>query len=142
MQAVSCFVHPLFPSKSAIFISSPSKIVTPTSLTTNNISSTSLIKATSSEAFEPLAFNYNSQFSVFPAEACEILGGDACTAVMYPEVKLDKPKMSETNTNNTVEQFDREYFDYDSDPKSVLRGEACDDLGGEFCEAPYINGVY
>ncbi|KAL2939601.1 Light-regulated protein 1 chloroplastic [Bienertia sinuspersici] len=73
---------------------------------------------------------------VFPAEACDIVGGNACAAVMYPEVKLDTPKkMSQTNSNVVTEQFDREYFDYSIDPRSVLREEACDDLGGEFCEA-------
>ncbi|CAO2829685.1 unnamed protein product [Amaranthus hypochondriacus] len=132
MQAASCFVQPLFPSKSSIFVSSPCKI-------TPSIASprTSSIKATSS-----VAFNYNSPFSVFPAEACEIVGGDACAAVMYPEVKLDASKMMSGNNQKVSEQVEREYFDYNTDPKSVLRGEACDDLGGEFCEAPYMKGVY
>ncbi|KAK3018171.1 hypothetical protein RJ639_003841 [Escallonia herrerae] len=31
--------------------------------------------------------------SVFPAEACDTLGGEACDAEMYPEVKL-KPETS------------------------------------------------
>lgn len=53
-------------------------------------------------------------FRVFPAEACDIVGGDACAAVIYPETKLDKPK---ENNRNTVEQFDRDYFDYNSEPK-------------------------
>jgi len=25
--------------------------------------------------------------------------------------------------------------------RRVFPGEACDDLGGEFCEAPYLDGV-
>ncbi|MCU4190284.1 hypothetical protein M9Q43_14055, partial [Flavobacterium sp. HXWNR29] len=66
MQATSCFVQPLFPSKSAILYNSPTK--SSTHLTTTR---TSLIKASASVAFEPLTFNYNSKFSVFPAEACE-----------------------------------------------------------------------
>ncbi|KAL2939642.1 Light-regulated protein 1 chloroplastic [Bienertia sinuspersici] len=131
MQTASWFVQPLFPTKSAIFVNNPTKITT--NLTTSR---TSTIKASASVAFEPLSFNYNSQFSVFPAEACDIVGGNACAAVMYPEVKLDTPKkMSQTNSNVVTEQFDREYFDYSIDPRSVLREEACDDLGGEFCEA-------
>jgi len=35
---------------------------------------------------------------------------------------------------------ERDYLSYD-EPKTVFPGEACDDLGGEFCEAPYQAGV-
>ncbi|KAI3463148.1 hypothetical protein Pfo_019811 [Paulownia fortunei] len=80
-----------------------------------------------------LAVNYSSTSSVFPAEACETIGGDACQADIYPEVKLrpeaNKPKIAS-------EPIDREYFDY-TDPRTVLLGEACDVLGGEFCDRPY-----
>ncbi|KAL2936247.1 hypothetical protein RDABS01_011538 [Bienertia sinuspersici] len=58
MQAASCFVQPIFPSKSIITIKSPTK-TTPYSAT----SRTSPVKASASVAFEPLTFNYNSSFS-------------------------------------------------------------------------------
>lgn len=49
---------------------------------------------------------------MFPVEACETIGGDACMANMYPEVKV-KP---ESNRNKqpliASETFDREYFEY------------------------------
>ncbi|VAH57055.1 unnamed protein product [Triticum turgidum subsp. durum] len=61
--------------------------------------------------------DYSSSVSVFPMEACDLVGGEACEAQMYPEVE-------------------REYLAYDG-PKTVFPDEACDDLGGEFCEAPY-----
>lgn len=60
---------------------------------------------------------------------------------MYPETK---PKSAHTHTlkNNTVsESVDREYLDYNQ-PKTVFLAEACDDLGGEFCEPEYQTGVY
>ncbi|URD85328.1 hypothetical protein MUK42_27242 [Musa troglodytarum] len=39
------------------------------------------------------------------------------------------------------EEIDRDYLEY-NDPARVFPGEACDDLGGEFCEAEYQNGIY
>lgn len=53
--------------------------------------------------------------SVFPAEACDTVGGDACDVEMYPEAKL-KPE-AENTTPSTSEQVDREYLDYNS-PKT------------------------
>jgi hypothetical protein len=78
--------------------------------------------------------------SVFPAEACETIGGEACAAEMYPEVKL-KPEARSNNAQIAAESIEREYIEYTS-PKTVLPGEACDVLGGEFCERPYQRGVY
>ncbi|MCD7453279.1 hypothetical protein HAX54_020358 [Datura stramonium] len=79
--------------------------------------------------------------SVFPAEACETIGGEACDVEMYPESKL-KSAASTTNSPTTAsESVDREYLPY-NDPKTVFLAEACDDLGGEFCEAEYQTGVY
>ncbi|XP_057493915.1 light-regulated protein, chloroplastic [Actinidia eriantha] len=84
--------------------------------------------------------DYSSTTSVFPAEACETVGGDACDVEMYPEVKLNPE--SKTNTSKTpTEVVDREYLEYNN-PKTVFPGEACDDLGGEFCEPDYQKGVY
>ncbi|KAH7840550.1 hypothetical protein Vadar_018481 [Vaccinium darrowii] len=84
--------------------------------------------------------DYTSDTSVFPAEACETVGGDACDAKMYPEVKLNPEAKSNTN-KTSEEKVDREYLEYDS-PKTVFPGEACDDLGGEFCEPDYQKGVH
>ncbi|KAJ0430966.1 putative light regulated Lir1 [Helianthus annuus] len=78
--------------------------------------------------------------SVFPAEACEILGGVACDVETFPETKpkeantaSSKQKVTTTINSQTL---DREYLQYDS-PKTVFIAEACDDLGGEFCEPAY-----
>lgn len=70
-------------------------------------------------------------------EACELLGGDACSAQMYPEAKLAGAAEAAAGRREEVE---RDYLSYD-EPKTVFPGEACDDLGGEFCEAPYQAGV-
>lgn len=52
--------------------------------------------------------------SVFPAEACETVGGEACDVEMYPEVKL-KPEAKKGGS--VSEAVDREYLQYDS-PKT------------------------
>ncbi|KAL3731131.1 hypothetical protein ACJRO7_028063 [Eucalyptus globulus] len=83
--------------------------------------------------------DYNSTASVFPAEACETVGGEACNVEMYPEVKL-KPEPRSGKPRTSSEPVDREYYEYDS-PNTVFLGEACDDLGGEFCEAEFQRGV-
>ncbi|KAL1808780.1 hypothetical protein ACET3Z_025770 [Daucus carota] len=85
--------------------------------------------------------DYNTRTSVFPAEACETIGGDACNVEMYPEVKLT-PDLKSTQPRIVSEELvDREYLDYNTS-KTVFPGEACDDLGGEFCEPEYQAGVY
>eukprot|EP00928_Gymnodinium_smaydae_P041326 TRINITY_DN27989_c0_g1_i1.p1 TRINITY_DN27989_c0_g1~~TRINITY_DN27989_c0_g1_i1.p1 ORF type:complete len:178 (-),score=2.70 TRINITY_DN27989_c0_g1_i1:164-619(-) len=88
----------------------------------------------------PETVNYDSATSVFPAEACETVGGDACDAEMYPEVKL-KPNDKSPTARNAQELVDREYFEY-NESKTVFPDEACDDLGGEFCQPEYQEGVY
>eukprot|EP00262_Sarcandra_glabra_P022466 TRINITY_DN9965_c0_g1_i2.p1 TRINITY_DN9965_c0_g1~~TRINITY_DN9965_c0_g1_i2.p1 ORF type:complete len:139 (-),score=14.42 TRINITY_DN9965_c0_g1_i2:365-781(-) len=84
--------------------------------------------------------DYTSSTSVFPAEACDTVGGEACDAKMYPEVK-PKAEAGGTKARNVSEEVDREYFEY-NEAKTVFPGEACDDLGGEFCEPEYQQGVY
>ncbi|KAF8020913.1 hypothetical protein BT93_G1354 [Corymbia citriodora subsp. variegata] len=91
-------------------------------------------------AYDTSAVDYNSMTSVFPAEACETIGGEACNVEMYPEVKLKQEPRS-SNPRTPSELVDREYYEYDSS-KTVFLGEACDDLGGEFCEAEFQRGVY
>ncbi|KAK3160077.1 hypothetical protein QOZ80_1BG0054930 [Eleusine coracana subsp. coracana] len=83
-------------------------------------------------AAEPAEFDYSSIFSVFPMEACELLGGEACSAQMYPEVKLKAPAAAADSRR--AEEVERDYLAYD-EQKTVFLSEACDDLGGEFCEA-------
>ncbi|KAF5187112.1 light-regulated protein-like [Thalictrum thalictroides] len=84
--------------------------------------------------------DYTSKTSVFPAEACETIGGDACDAEIFPEVKL-KAEDGSTKAKITQESVDREYLEY-NEPKTVFPDEACDDLGGEFCQPEYQKGVY
>ncbi|XP_071736387.1 light-regulated protein, chloroplastic-like [Rutidosis leptorrhynchoides] len=76
--------------------------------------------------------------SVFPAEACDTVGGDACNVEMFPETKFTQqsPDLVPAAASKPV---DREYIQYDS-PKTVFIAEACDDLGGEFCEPSYQSG--
>ncbi|XP_055813895.1 light-regulated protein, chloroplastic [Solanum dulcamara] len=98
------------------------------------------IKATT---LDTSTVDYSSMTSsVFPAEACETIGGEACDVEMYPETK-PKSAVPPTATSNTAssESVDREYLVY-NEPKTVFLAEACDDLGGEFCEAEYQTGVY
>uniref|UniRef100_A0A1S4DXW1 Uncharacterized protein n=1 Tax=Cucumis melo TaxID=3656 RepID=A0A1S4DXW1_CUCME len=110
----------------------------------SNSSRPSAIKATASVVYDTSVVDYSSAISVFPAEACETIGGEACCwANMFPEVRL-QPSLN-NNQNPAVanlEEIDREYLDYAADSKTVFRGEACDDLGGEFCEAEFLNGVF
>ncbi|KAK4740741.1 hypothetical protein SAY87_024329 [Trapa incisa] len=84
--------------------------------------------------------DYSSVTSVFPAEACETIGGEACSVNMYPEVKLSPDEDKKNPPRSASEDIDREYYDYNS-PKTVFLEEACDDLGGEFCGTEYQKGV-
>ncbi|XP_010514335.1 PREDICTED: light-regulated protein-like [Camelina sativa] len=97
------------------------------SLRSNNTSS-------SPSTSDPNTVDYNSSIlSVFPAEACEVISGYACSADIYPEVKLESKPVSRPVVS---EHVDREYEEYNN-TKTVFREEACDDLGGEFCEPDY-----
>ncbi|XP_047066347.1 light-regulated protein, chloroplastic-like [Lolium rigidum] len=90
----------------------------------------------------PAEVDYSSNVSVFPMEACDLVGGEACEAAeMYPETKLGgSSAVDVAGSRVREEEVEREYLAYD-EPKTVFPGEACDDLGGEFCEAPYQTGV-
>ncbi|GMH06886.1 hypothetical protein Nepgr_008726 [Nepenthes gracilis] len=142
--AAACLMQPRFPLPSpkttSTLVSCPPRLT----VLRRSSATGATIKAAPSVAYEndydAQTYDYNSAFSVFPAEACETIGGEACAANIYPEakVKQEAPSMRSTVAS---EEVDRDYFDY-SDPKSVLRGEACDDLGGEFCQSPYQRGVY
>ncbi|KAI4340625.1 hypothetical protein MLD38_025440 [Melastoma candidum] len=99
---------------------------------------------TSAVVNDSLMVDYSSPVSVFPAEACEMIGGEACDVAMFPEVKLEsqnKRSSTSKSKSSSMDSVDREYYDYNSQ-KTVFPGEACDDLGGEFCEAEYQSGDY
>ncbi|KAI0522727.1 hypothetical protein KFK09_005112 [Dendrobium nobile] len=96
------------------------------------------VDATAAAAVESVV-DYSSLGSVFPAEACETVGGEACDAAIYPEAKLTASTNS-AESPKTVEEVEREYLEYNQQ-KTVFPGEACDDLGGEFCEPEYQIGV-
>ncbi|GMI67107.1 hypothetical protein HRI_000380000 [Hibiscus trionum] len=99
------------------------------------------IKATATATtYDTSIVDYSSMFSVFPAEACETIGGDACRADIYPEVRL-QPEGRTNSPRTATESIDREYLEY-NDAKTVFCAEACDDLGGEFCSREYQKGVY
>ncbi|CAK9144399.1 unnamed protein product [Ilex paraguariensis] len=142
MQTALKFAPPSFPP-----LLTPSKTSAATPLTTRRRSISMSrygpqIKADAVVASDnnPTA-DYSSPTSVFPAEACETIGGEACDAEMYPEVKLKPESKTNSPTKTSSEKVDREYLEYDN-PKTVFPGEACDDLGGEFCEPEYQSGVY
>ncbi|KAF3775259.1 Light-regulated protein [Nymphaea thermarum] len=99
-----------------------------------------LLRPRVSSSAESVTADYSSATSVFPAEACDVVGGEACDAVMYPEVKPTAEMASSRAGQNATEEVDREYLEY-NEPKTVFPDEACDDLGGEFCEAEYQKGV-
>ncbi|KAL5793495.1 hypothetical protein ACOSP7_002089 [Xanthoceras sorbifolium] len=128
MQAVLCIAPPFLPL-------TPTKNFSQLAIAPPNIGNTLAsrcppIKATAA-TYDTSTFDYNSAFSVFPAEACETIGGEACLADMYPEVKI-KPDARNDAAIIASEAVDREYFEY-NEAKKVFKGEACDDLGGIFC---------
>lgn len=111
--------------------------------------------------------SFKPVFSVFPAEACETIGGDACLAEMYPDIRLQPEARNERA--RALEATEREYFEYNEAKTKnsftvvrcisvvnvcrinkhdiavvyrVFKAEACDNLGGIFCEREYQRGVY
>uniref|UniRef100_J3KVL6 Light-regulated protein n=2 Tax=Oryza brachyantha TaxID=4533 RepID=J3KVL6_ORYBR len=93
------------------------------------------VRASAAVAVEAAEVDYSSNISVFPMEACDLIGGEACNVQMYPEAKLPSSS-SATAAAARAEEVERDYLSYD-EPRTVFPEEACDDLGGEFCEAPY-----
>ncbi|KAK0591063.1 hypothetical protein LWI29_035176 [Acer saccharum] len=127
--------------QAALFIAPPSLPLTPAkNLSQLAIASPKLgnslacrctpIKATAATN-DASTFDYSSAFSVFPAEACETVGGEACLADMYPEAKIE-PEARNDAARIASEAIDREYFEY-NEAETVFKGEACDNLGGSFC---------
>lgn len=70
-------------------------------------------------------------------EAYDLLGGDACSAQMYSEAKLASVAAT---VSRRVEKVERDYLSHDK-PRTVLLGEACNDLDGEFCDVSYQAGI-
>ncbi|KAF6143089.1 hypothetical protein GIB67_041157 [Kingdonia uniflora] len=137
MQAALCFV-PSLPTLT------PTKIVV-TRLKSPLSSPTTVLSRRPSTRAAPVSsdnstVDYSSVTSVFPAEACDTIGGEACNAEIFPEAKL-KQEDGRNKAKTVQELVDREYVEYD-ELKTVFPGEACDDLGGEFCQPEYQAGVY
>ncbi|KAM0947127.1 putative light regulated Lir1 [Dioscorea sansibarensis] len=84
--------------------------------------------------------DYSSSVSVFPAEACETVGGTACDVEMFPEVKLTSSQPSNAKAEVASKEIAQDYLEY-NEPRTVFLDEACDDLGGEFCDPEYQRGV-
>ncbi|EEF49348.1 light-regulated protein, chloroplastic [Ricinus communis] len=140
MQAALSIAPPVFPVK-------PSKNLSQVILSPPQLGASSLapraspIKAAyATVAYDTSTVDYSSVISVFPAEACETLGGDACLANIFPEVKLEA-RNDAAAARIASEPIEREYLEY-NDAKTVFCAEACDDLGGEFCSREYQRGVY
>ncbi|XP_010250537.1 PREDICTED: light-regulated protein-like [Nelumbo nucifera] len=141
MQAALCFAPSISLPKTTRSFHSPLR--SPPKLETTLHSRCPSIKASAVAYDTSFTVDYSSMTSVFPAEACETIGGEACDVEIYPEVKLKTEASSSNNVARMVsESVDREYIEYNDNPKTVFPGEACDDLGGEFCEAEYQKGVY
>ncbi|KAI5651048.1 hypothetical protein M9H77_37053 [Catharanthus roseus] len=69
--------------------------------------------AAATTAYEIPTIDYSSSVSVFPAEACETIGGDACLANIYPEAKLEpENRRRNTPSQSQSESAEREYLDY------------------------------
>ncbi|GLJ45071.1 hypothetical protein SUGI_0948760 [Cryptomeria japonica] len=112
-----------------------------TSLSSLTKSKQKLVYRWRAMAADPYVDYNSSPKSVFPAEACDTVGGESCEGKIGTEVQL-KSESSSTQTSPQAEGIDREYVEYNSIPKTVFPGEACDDLGGEFCEPEYQSGVF
>ncbi|XP_058192775.1 light-regulated protein, chloroplastic-like [Rhododendron vialii] len=114
IQNAGCFAfHSLFPQINAHQTHSSYTVEVHPSFANDTIP---INQSGSATAPDTSAVDYTSITSVFPAEACETVGGDACDAEMYPEVKLDPETTSTTNKTST-EMVDRDYLKYDS-PKT------------------------
>eukprot|EP00249_Psilotum_nudum_P004708 c18207_g1_i1 orf=145-615(+) len=84
---------------------------------------------------------YDDEKSVFPAEACEELGGDSCEIDGVGQEVKPKATASREPIASPLAGKDREYVEYTGE-KTVFPGEACEELGGEFCQPEYQKGVY
>ncbi|KAJ4888303.1 CCR-like [Raphanus sativus] len=142
MQGALCIKPTIPPLSSSLFSPKISLLLPPQTITNTKGSRLSSLRPNASSSpltSDPLTVDYDSLLSVFPAEACEVISGYACSADIYPEVKLETKPISPPVTSS--ENVDREYLEYNT-PKTVFVAEACVDLGGEFCEPGYQKDVY
>ncbi|KAF8052268.1 hypothetical protein N665_1579s0006 [Sinapis alba] len=139
MQGALCIKPTILPLSSPLF-SPKLTLLLPHTITNTKASRLSSLRPNTSSptTSDPLTVDYDSLLSVFPAEACEVISGYACSADIYPEVKLETKPVSRPVASEPV---DRDYLDYNN-PKTVFVEEACDDLGGEFCEPDHQKDVY
>ncbi|KAK9117702.1 hypothetical protein Sjap_016649 [Stephania japonica] len=107
MQSALRFAPTLSPT-------APTKTSATLPRTTSKILANTRIKA-GAVALETSSVDYSSEHSVFPAEACETIGGEACWYGILPEAKLE-PQIKET-ISTAEELVDREYLEY-NDPKT------------------------
>ncbi|KAG6536613.1 hypothetical protein ZIOFF_001671 [Zingiber officinale] len=73
-----------------------------------------------STAAEKSTFDYSSTVSVFPMEACDILGGEACDTKMFPEVKLAASDKNTAGSSVASEEIERDYLEYDDSKTHVM----------------------
>ncbi|KAF8408485.1 hypothetical protein HHK36_007640 [Tetracentron sinense] len=74
-------------------------------LNTTLVSQPPPIKATAAAAAmanDTSTVDYSSTASVFPAEACETIGGEACDAEIYPEAKLNRGQKCHKSCRNST----------------------------------------
>eukprot|EP00850_Spirogloea_muscicola_P016509 SM000134S26952 [mRNA] locus=s134:256489:257690:- [translate_table: standard] len=101
------------------------------------------VHATNDKQGDVLYQSYNTKKTVFPGEACDELGEEYCGAegvgeeVRQPEAE----RKQRPSAASTAAGEDRDYEEYKGE-KTVFPGEACDELGGEFCDPPYQEGVF
>uniref|UniRef100_A0A2P2KV38 Light-regulated protein n=1 Tax=Rhizophora mucronata TaxID=61149 RepID=A0A2P2KV38_RHIMU len=116
MQAALTITPPILPLSSSK--NAAQMTIIPPKLGGSLASRCSAIKATS-VAYDPSTVDYSSSTSVFPAEACETIGGEACLADIYPEAKL-KPEPGNKAARIAVDTtVDRDYLEY-NDPKTYV----------------------
>jgi len=129
---------------SSVIMNAPSRATFSKNCTTSSSSSLSIPRRSMRVQSQPTNqeyVNYAGKSSVFPAEACDEVGGDACNVDgVGPEVKPKAAEAAPPAPKAETDGTNRVYVNY-AGKKSVLAGEACDDLGGEFCEPEYQEGV-
>lgn len=129
---------------SSVVINAPSRATFSKNCTTSTSSSLSIPRRSMRVQSQPTNqeyVNYAGKNSVFPAEACDEVGGDSCNVEgVGPEVKPKAAEAAPPAPKAETDGTNRVYVNY-AGKKSVLAGEACDDLGGEFCEPEYQEGV-
>ncbi|KAF4397540.1 hypothetical protein G4B88_027280 [Cannabis sativa] len=142
LSIISPTLIPLKPSKK------PSQLTLfPSKLSTSFTFRNSSVKANVVTTNNTNTVNYNSPFSVFPAEACETIGGEACflkqsfnkSRLTQHQLQHHLQRPLKENILSTMIQKRKHAYIYFN---QVFRREACDDLGGEFCEHDYQKSVY